>query len=282
LTRLILSLALMTVIKNLGRHTSSQKIPVRSVCLRSGRIEYRSPYPRASPSRCDRHTHRRSLRPESGLRKSAASRWRCLPVECGVHCEILAALGCEVSYTTRGGAAQCAGRRERRRVAERAARRERHRVAEEAMWGDRASGVGRQWKLCRSDGASVLVSSVKPLGGAPSGRHGWEQKKYGVEAAMNGSRRSSVGDSHKGPLNNQEETRLKPAKNAKHKSTRTPKTHTQHNHDPGGPRGTPGQHSGRPSSEVRLARGIDAPSGEVRLARRLDPAPRARPPSLEG
>jgi hypothetical protein len=56
-------------------------------------------------------------------------------VECGVHCEILAALGCEVSYTTRGGAAQCAGRRERRTVAERAARRERHRVAEEAMRG---------------------------------------------------------------------------------------------------------------------------------------------------
>jgi hypothetical protein len=59
-----------------------------------------------------------------------------------------------------------------------------------------------------------------------------------------------VGDSH-----NQGETHLKPAKNAKHKSTLTPKTHTQHNHDPGGPRGPPVQHSGRPSSEVHLARG---------------------------
>jgi hypothetical protein len=37
---------------------------------------------------------------------------------------------------------------------------------------------------------------------------------------------TSVGDSHKGPLNNQGETFLKPTKNAKRKSTRTPKTHT--------------------------------------------------------
>jgi hypothetical protein len=44
-----------------------------------------------------------------------------------------------------------------------------------------------------------------------------------------------VGGSHKGPLNNQGETCLKPAKNAKQKSTRTPKAHAQHNHDPGGP-----------------------------------------------
>jgi hypothetical protein len=80
---------------------------------------------------------------------------------------------------------------------------------------------------------------------------------------------ATFGDSHKGPLNNQEETHLKPAKNAKHKSTRTPKTHTQHNHDPGGPRGPPVQHSGHPSSKVRLARGLYAPSGGVRLARGL-------------
>jgi hypothetical protein len=65
--------------------------------------------------------------------------------------------------------------------------------------------------------------------------------------------------------------------------------------DPGGPRSPPGQHSGRPSSEVRLARGIDAPSGEDRLARGLyapsggvplarglNLAPRARSASLEG
>jgi hypothetical protein len=88
---------------------------------------------------------------------------------------------------------------------------------------------------------------------------------------------SCVGDSHKDPLNNQGETRLKPAKNAKHKSTCTPKTHTQHNRDPGGPHGPPVQRSGRPSSEVRLARGIGAPSGGVRLARGLH-APSARGP----
>jgi hypothetical protein len=88
-------------------------------------------------------------------------------------------------------------------------------------------------------------------------------------------------DSPKGPLNNQGETRLKPAKNAKHKSTCTPKAHIQCNHDPGAPRGPPGQHSRRPSSEVRLARGIDAPSGGDRLARGLH-APRAGSALLEG
>jgi hypothetical protein len=46
---------------------------------------------------------------------------------------------------------------------------------------------------------------------------------------------TSVGDSLKGPLNNQGETRLKPAKNAKHEPTCAPKTHAQHKHDPGGP-----------------------------------------------
>jgi hypothetical protein len=67
--------------------------------------------------------------------------------------------------------------------------------------------------------------------------------------------------------------------------------HTHHNHDPGGSRTPPGQHSGRPSSEVRFARGIRSlgrgpprsrllcplgrgpprsrPSSEVRLARGL-------------
>jgi hypothetical protein len=106
---------------------------------------------------------------------------------------------------------------------------------------------------------------------------------------------ATVGDSPKGPPNNRGETRLKPAKNTKRKSTCTPKAHTQHSHDPGGPRGPPRQHSRGPSSEVRLARGIDAPSGEVRLARGpytpsggvrlargLSPAPRTRSASLEG
>jgi hypothetical protein len=104
-----------------------------------------------------------------------------------------------------------------------------------------------------------------------------------------------VKDSPKGPLNNQGKTRLKPAKNVKRKPTCTPNAHTQHNHDPSGPRGPPRQHNVRPSSEVRLARGIDTPSGEVRLARGpyapsgrvrlargLGPAPRTRSASLEG
>jgi hypothetical protein len=76
---------------------------------------------------------------------------------------------------------------------------------------------------------------------------------------------------------------------------RAPKAHTQHNRDSGGPRGLLGQHSGRPSSEVRLARGISAPSGGVhlargpyapsggvRLARGLSPAPGKRSASLKG
>jgi hypothetical protein len=104
-----------------------------------------------------------------------------------------------------------------------------------------------------------------------------------------------TGDSPKGPLNNRGETRLKPTKNAKHEPTRAPKAHTQHKHDLGGPRGLPGQHSVHPSSEDRLARGIDTPSGEVRLdrgpyapsggvrlARGLSPAPRTRSASLKG
>jgi hypothetical protein len=56
-----------------------------------------------------------------------------------------------------------------------------------------------------------------------------------------------------------------------------------------------GDSAGRPSSEVRLARGLGAPSDEfrlarglnaasggVRLARGLNPTPRARSASLEG
>jgi hypothetical protein len=56
-----------------------------------------------------------------------------------------------------------------------------------------------------------------------------------------------------------------------------------------------GSTAGRPSSEVHLARGLDAPSGEFRLARGLNapsggvrlahglnPTPRARSASLEG
>jgi hypothetical protein len=62
---------------------------------------------------------------------------------------------------------------------------------------------------------------------------------------------ATVGDSPKGPLNNQGKTRLKPGRNAKHKSTYTPDTHTRHKHGPGGPRGPPGEHSVAP--RVKLA-----------------------------
>jgi hypothetical protein len=130
------------------------------------------------------------------------------------------------------------------------------------------SGLGGHWrKLCLAfattdNGCTSFVTY--PTGGVlqPPSLFGLPSEDLACSGA-------TVGDSHKGPLNNQGETRLKPAKNAKHKSTRTPKAHTQHNHDPGGPRSPPGQHSGCPSSEIRLARGIDAPLGEVRLARGL-------------
>jgi hypothetical protein len=85
-----------------------------------------------------------------------------------------------------------------------------------------------------------------------------------------------VGDSPKGPLNNRGETRLKPEKTQNAKSTCTPNAHTKHNHDPGGPRGPPGQHNRRPSSEVRLARGLSPASLEGRAP------PRAGSASLEG
>jgi hypothetical protein len=76
-------------------------------------------------------------------------------------------------------------------------------------------------------------------------------------------------------------------------------THLKHIQDTTTPLVAPsarqGGIAGRPSSEVHLARGLDAPSGEVRLARGLNapsggvclarglnPDPRVRPVSLEG
>jgi hypothetical protein len=44
----------------------------------------------------------------------------------------------------------------------------------------------------------------------------------------------------------------------------------------------PSKDQPRPSSEVRLARGLNTPSGGVRLARRIHPDPRVRSASLEG
>jgi hypothetical protein len=76
-----------------------------------------------------------------------------------------------------------------------------------------------------------------------------------------------VGDNPKGHLNNRGETRLKPAKNAKHKSTRTPKRVRSITTTLVAPAARQHKHSKRPSSEVRLARGIDTPSGGDRLAR---------------
>jgi hypothetical protein len=75
-----------------------------------------------------------------------------------------------------------------------------------------------------------------------------------------------VGDNHKGPLNNQG----KPAK------TRITDqlTHLKHMHNTiatlVAPAARQGGTAGRPSSEVRLARGLDAPSGEFCLARGLN------------
>jgi hypothetical protein len=62
-------------------------------------------------------------------------------------------------------------------------------------------------------------------------------------------------------------------------------THLKHTHNTTAalvaPAARQGDTTGRPSSEVRLARGLDAPSGEFRLARDLN-APRAGSASPEG
>jgi hypothetical protein len=86
-------------------------------------------------------------------------------------------------------------------------------------------------RSCRASGARPAGPLTRPHGKALATRgeerpisrlqHLREPNRY--------TRRRSgatVRDIHKGPLNNQGETRLKPAKN-KHKSTRTPKAHTQ-------------------------------------------------------
>jgi hypothetical protein len=129
-------------------------------------------------------------------------------------------------------------------------------------------------RSCRASGARPVGPLTRPHGKALATRGGERpiSRLHHLREPDRYTRRCSgatVGDSPKGPLNNQGETRLKPAKNAKRKSTCTPKTHTQHNHDPGGPHCPLVRRSRRPSSEVRLARGIDAPSGGVHLARGL-------------
>jgi hypothetical protein len=105
---------------------------------------------------------------------------------------------------------------------------------------------------------------------------------------------NTVGDSHKGPLNNQGETRLKPAK------TRITDqlTNLKHAHNTitvlvalvaqqGGTAECPsskvclarGLHA--PSDRVLLAQGLNTPSGEVRLTRGLN-TPSTRTATLEG
>jgi hypothetical protein len=91
--------------------------------------------------------------------------------------------------------------------------------------------------------------------------------------------RATVGDSRKGPLNNQG----KPTKNTKHGLTHEPKAHARHDHDPGGPRSLPGWHDGRPlgwgspRSRVRRPHEQNPPRWKAQ-----PPPPRVRSASLEG
>jgi hypothetical protein len=152
---------------------------------------------------------------------------------------------------------------------------------------------------CRASGAKPAGSLTRPHGTAlATRREECPISELQHLRVPNGNTHrcsgATVGDSPKGPLNNRGETCLKPEKR-KTKSTRTPNTHAQHRNNLGGPHGPPGRHGRRPSSEVRLARGVDALSGEVCLARgpyapsvgvRLTPGlnhtPRTRFASLEG
>jgi hypothetical protein len=77
----------------------------------------------------------------------------------------------------------------------------------------------------RNTGALLLVRFHHSLPATTSQIAAGATPVYAAASRMVGLARESqsVGDSHKGPLNNQGEIRLKPAKNAKHRSTRTPK-----------------------------------------------------------
>jgi hypothetical protein len=103
----------------------------------------------------------------------------------------------------------------------------------------------------RNTGALLLVRFHHSLLATTSQIAAGATPVYAAASTMVGLARESqsVGDSHKGPLNNQGEIRLKPAKKTQNTDQLAHlKEHTQHNHDPGGPRGPPGQHSGRPPS----------------------------------
>jgi hypothetical protein len=95
---------------------------------------------------------------------------------------------------------------------------------------------------------------------------------------------TTVGDSHRGPLNNRGEILLKTCKNAKHETHLEPNTKRTQTARPTPrwpPRPTRAAQQGATSSEVRPARQLTPPSNEVRLTLELTP-PRAGSASLEG
>jgi hypothetical protein len=166
--------------------------------------------------------------------------------------------------------------------------------------GSREKPLQEHSRSCRASGARPAGLLTRPHGTAfsnqgeecPISKCQHPRDPNGYTRRCSGA---TVGDSHKGPLNNQGNP-LKTRKNAKRGLNHEPKAHARHDHDPGGPRSPPGWHGGRPlgrgsprsrvrrsheqnpprsrprrpSGEVRLARGLDAPSGEVRLARGLN------------
>jgi hypothetical protein len=129
-------------------------------------------------------------------------------------------------------------------------------------------------RSCRASGARPLGPLTRPHGKAlatrreerPISRLQHLRDPNGKTHRCSGA---TAGDNPKDPLNNRVETRLKPAKNAKHKSTRTPKRVRSITTTLMAPAARQHKHCRRPSNEVRLARGIDAPSGGDRLARGL-------------
>jgi hypothetical protein len=125
--------------------------------------------------------------------------------------------------------------------------------------------------------AKSLRRSTSPV--PRRSRHSWRSSTNSSTPRKLWS--TSVGDSHKGPLNNQGETRLKPAK------TRITDqlANSKHAHDaitvlvpPVARQGGTAEHL---LSKLRLARGLRAPSGGVRLARGLNALPRAESASFE-
>jgi hypothetical protein len=140
--------------------------------------------------------------------------------------------------------------------------------------GSREKPLQEHSRSCRASGARPAGLLTRPHGTAfsnqgeecPISKCQHPRDPNGYTRRCSGA---TVGDSHKGPLNNQGNP-LKTRKNAKRGLNHKPK----HMHDTittlVAPAARQGGTADDPSGGVRLARGLDAPTSRTRLARGLD------------